>query len=291
MALENNAVVLLDKEPGVTSFSALSSFRTAAGRRCGHAGTLDKFASGLLIAFSGRYTRLNDVFMGLDKRYEATVEFGKETDSLDPEGLIVREAEVPSFDAIKNALHPFNGGYLQAPPAYSAVHIDGKRAYQRARNGEEVEIPKRQVIIHSLDIISWEPPFLKIEMKVSKGFYVRSFARDLANECSSAAYLCALRRTSIGPYCVSEAVSSGDLAGIVRKIAEFEPVPFLSRLDGVTRIDVDIQQAERLANGVIPDGLLGEAGENCSIVLFCNDGRLCSVTDRNGRFICQAGTR
>lgn len=286
----SSSVVLLDKKTGLTSFSSLGVLKRALGRKCGHAGTLDKFASGLLIAFSGRFTRLNDVFMGLGKVYDAVFEFGKETDTLDPEGEAILKAPLPSLEAIMKALNSFGKNYSQTPPAFSAVHVNGTRAYKLARSGNEVPIAAKEVRLESFEVKDWNPPFLSIKLEVSKGFYVRSFARDLAKRAGSCAYVSSLRRTQIGPYRVEDAVSCDDLEEIQRSSSVFDPIEFLSRLSGVQRIELTDKGKELISHGVIPSSSMEEVDDQSSLILFCHEGRLCSITDAKGRFICQAET-
>ncbi len=283
--MTRSAVVLLDKKSGVTSFSALSGLKAVAGRKAGHAGTLDKFASGLLIAFSGGFTRLNDLFMGLPKRYEATIRFGEETDTIDPEGTVIRRADIPAFDLIPPAVEGFRGLTMQSPPAYSAVHLDGRRAYQMVRSGERPEIPPREVQLHDYEILGWNGSELRISLLVSKGFYVRSFARDLAVGLGSAAYVRELRRTAIGPYSVDEASDCDDVLQIRRQADGFDSVAFLSRLDFVVRISVSESEARFLDDGVLPKGRLIEN----RLCMFTRGSELVSVISEGGRFIYQRG--
>ncbi|MEM9424447.1 MAG: tRNA pseudouridine(55) synthase TruB [Spirochaetota bacterium] len=207
-------VYLLHKIPGETSFQAIRKLQKACGlKKVGHCGTLDKFAEGLLIVLSDSATKLAGAITGLDKGYIAEIEFGHETDTLDPEGRLVREAAVPQegliYSTLENWLEEIQaqGGELwQQPPAFSALHSNGKRLYQRALSGEDLtDIPLRKVKLYSCKILDWQAPFLKVELYCSKGFYVRSFARDLALRCGSAGYLRSLTRTSVGCISLEEA--------------------------------------------------------------------------------------
>jgi tRNA pseudouridine55 synthase len=174
-------IVFLKKSSGMTSFFALGYLKRALHtKRIGHAGTLDRFAEGLMIAAYGPYTRLMPLFVGLDKRYRALFEFGKETSTLDPEGDVTAEAPLPSEEEIRARASGFTGSMRQRPPAFSAVHIDGKRAYSRALKGESFEVPERGITIYSFDILDWTPPYLDVDIRCSKGTYIRSLARDFA---------------------------------------------------------------------------------------------------------------
>jgi len=201
---------ILDKPEGLTSFKFLSSLGRAVGPsvRHGHAGTLDSFASGVLVCLFGRYTRLSDFFMGAGKGYEADVLFGEETDTLDPEGRIIGTGPIPSLSSLEAALPSFRGDISQAPPAYSAVHIDGERAYERALKGQDVRPKARPVTIESLSLLSYESGIARLSIRCSKGTYVRSLARDIALACGTRGRLSALRRTFSGPFTAEDAISA-----------------------------------------------------------------------------------
>ena len=187
------AIRLMDKEPGMTSFRSLSSVKKEnRGQKVGHAGTLDSFASGLMIVLIGGATKLTPIFSSFDKEYIAEITFGKETDTLDPEGTVIAEAPVPSREVLEAVIPSFMGKQKQIPPVYSAVHVDGKRAYREARSGKDIEMPEL------------------IRTSVSKGTYIRSLARDIAKRASSRGYLTALRRLRIGPWSLEDKEKSTD---------------------------------------------------------------------------------
>ncbi|MDR1419277.1 MAG: tRNA pseudouridine(55) synthase TruB [Treponema sp.] len=203
---ETSGLLLLDKKPGITSFAALNEVKRIPGTgKVGHTGTLDKFAGGLLPVLAGRAVKLAPWFSCLDKEYEGTVRFGVETDTLDPGGVPVHHAEIPSLDAVEKALPLFTGAILQAPPAYSAVHVGGKRASELARAGKAPEMKRRPVFIYSLELTSWEPPLAGIRLSCSSGTYVRSLARDLALAAGSRGHLAALTRTRVAGFHLSDA--------------------------------------------------------------------------------------
>lgn len=246
-----SSLLLLHKKPGSTSFASLYPIKHRLSKKVGHAGTLDKFAEGLLIVLTGSLTKLNPLFSNLDKRYYATIEFGIETDTLDPEGKIVKRTAVPSLATIETVLgNHFVGTILQAPPMYSAIHIDGVRSHRLARSGVEIEIPKRPVTIYSTRIIEWDSGRLALEVHCSKGTYIRSLARDLGALCGSSAYLSALTRTSIGPYALEEAVYA-DEVDEVDKVAD-KTLKNLLRLDNIAKIVVSDAAIDRLGNGRMP---------------------------------------
>jgi tRNA pseudouridine55 synthase len=197
----HDGLILLHKPPGLTSFDALRDVKRILGTgKVGHTGTLDKFAEGLLLALTGRALKLSPWFTHCDKQYEGTVCFGAETDTLDPEGAVVANAPLPSRENVEQAIPQFLGKIEQAPPVYSAIHIDGQRASALARRGEAPEMRKRPVTIYRLELLSWEPPYAKIFVHCSSGTYIRSLARDIALAAGSRAHLTALVRTQIGGF-------------------------------------------------------------------------------------------
>ncbi len=206
MNLEGFAVI--DKPTGLTSYSLLGKISRKLGPRvkAGHAGTLDSFASGVLVCLFGRYTRMSDFFMATTKSYEALMVFGSETATLDPEGHEIARAPVPTLYDLQSALPSFLGGIMQVPPVYSALHVGGERAYERVRKGQEVVLPPRSVTIHRLELKSFEDGKALVSVDCSKGTYIRSLARDIALECGSRGHLLALRRTASGPFHLAGAV-------------------------------------------------------------------------------------
>jgi tRNA pseudouridine55 synthase len=200
-------LLLLNKRPGETSFEALRAVKRSLGTsKVGHTGTLDKFAEGLLPVLVGRAVKLSAWFSHGDKEYTGRIRFGIETDTLDPEGQTVAEGDIPSRDAVEAVLPQFRGGILQAPPAYSAIHLGGKRASELARSGETPEMKKRPVNIYRLELTAWDPPFAEIAVHCSSGTYIRSLARDIALAAGSRACLASLIRTRFAGFDLSQAV-------------------------------------------------------------------------------------
>jgi tRNA pseudouridine55 synthase len=205
--------LLLDKQAGLTSFESLFPVKKAfaTGKVC-HTGTLDKFACGLLIVLVGRAVKLASWFSACGKRYTGRIKFGEETDTLDPEGTVIVRAEPCTREALETAVPAFTGDILQAPPLYSAVHIDGERAHKLARRGAAVEMKKRPVTIYSIVLAGWEPAdasrpvFADIEVHCSSGTYIRSLARDLALAAGTRARLETLTRTAVGGFSLTDAV-------------------------------------------------------------------------------------
>lgn len=209
-----DGIVLYAKQSGITSFSSLWAIKRALNTtKIGHTGTLDNFADGLLLVCAGRLTKLAGAITAFDKDYEAVVEFGQETDTLDPSGLVIKTASLPVISELEKSIEKFTGGIMQSPPAYSALHVNGRRASDLARAGKAVEIPERPVTVYKGELkdIVFEDEKLKtvkyahIGFSVSKGTYIRCLARDIAFDCGSAAHLIALRRTKVGEFSLCEA--------------------------------------------------------------------------------------
>ena len=231
-----SGLILLHKQPGITSFDALRDIKRMLGTgKVGHTGTLDKFAEGLLLALAGRALKLSRWFTHLDKQYEGVICFGAETDTLDPEGAVIAEAPLPSREAVEAALTRFCGAIEQAPPAYSAIHIDGKRASALARRGEIPQMQKRQVTIYRLELLSWQPPLAKIFVHCSSGTYIRSLARDIALAAGSRAHLVGLIRAKVGGFELEESVllGTGDQGSGVRVIGGKSPPSLQSAYGGL----------------------------------------------------------
>lgn len=207
-----SGILLLDKPTGVSSFAALYPVkRSFRGARVGHAGTLDPAASGLLVVGIGAGTRLLEFLEGMPKRYRFGLRLGATTDTCDAEGTILSRAPAETVAAVTRerleaALPEFRGDILQAPPAYSAIKVDGERAYARARAGEDVVLPPRPVRITRLEVVSFAPGHAELEVDCSKGTYVRSLARDLGERLGCGAHATDIRRTAIGPFRVEEAI-------------------------------------------------------------------------------------
>jgi tRNA pseudouridine55 synthase len=210
-AAEHSGLLLLKKNPGLTSFGSLQLVKKAlATGKVGHTGTLDKFACGLLLVLAGRALKLAQWFTGAPKEYEGTLRFGVETSTLDPEGETIAQGPVPSREEVERVLPLFRGDILQAPPLYSAVHINGERAHELARAGKTPEMKKRPVSVYALELLSWEPPFARIRVRCSAGTYIRSLARDIALAAGSRAHLTALTRAGIGKFRLEDAFDPGD---------------------------------------------------------------------------------
>lgn len=212
-----NAIILVDKPAGITSFGVVARLRRQLsqqlGRRAkvGHAGTLDPFATGLLIVLTGDKCRVAQDFLKLDKSYETTLVLGWTTPTLDPEGrLSLMSRTQPSQKQVMAVLQSFLGEIKQVPPNFSAIKIAGRRAYDLARQGRELELPARSITISQLDILGYNYPFLTLRVAVSSGTYIRSLARDIGEKLGTGAYCVSLRRTRIGKYQVKAASQLND---------------------------------------------------------------------------------
>jgi tRNA pseudouridine55 synthase len=203
-----DGLLLLDKPAGISSHDAVLAARRALGeKRIGHAGTLDPFATGLLVLLTGRATRLLPYIPGEPKVYDATIQFGSETDTEDPLGVVIREAPVPTEEAVRAALPALTGVIAQVPPAYSAKRVDGQRAYEAARAGVALDLKPVSITVHSWELLAWHGDACDVRIVCGGGTYVRSLARDLARSVQSAAHLRALRRVAAGAFDVAAAQS------------------------------------------------------------------------------------
>ena len=198
-ALQPSGIVLVDKPPGPSSFAVVRELRNRTGARTGHAGTLDPFASGLLLLLSGSATKLASCFVGLDKRYVTDVDLSERTSTGDPEGEVVERLEPPDADELRARLERLRGEVELPVPAASAVKIGGERAYKLARRGVAVEMPLRRSRVDALDVIAYSGDRVRLDLRVSSGTYVRAIADALGGHCAT------LRRTEIGPFRVEEA--------------------------------------------------------------------------------------
>lgn len=207
-----DGIILIDKPAEMTSFGVVARIRRvlsqAAGKKVkvGHTGTLDPFATGLMILVIGKECKKAGDYSKLDKVYEATFRLGQTSTTGDPEGELTDVSQTqPTREQIDVALTKFHGEIMQRPPIFSAIKIDGKRAYKLARDGQEVEIPKRSITIHSLELVDYAYPDVKVRTHVSSGTYIRSLCVDIGAELGIGAYCTQLRRTVINKWSVDDA--------------------------------------------------------------------------------------
>jgi tRNA pseudouridine55 synthase len=261
--------LILDKPRGLGSTNAV-----AAVKRClrtggygkvkvGHGGTLDPLAEGVLPIALGEATKLAGRMLDASKVYAFTVRFGEETDTLDAEGAVIERCDRrPSRREIEDVLPRFTGSIDQVPPAYSAIKVDGRRAYDRARAGEEVALETRAVTVFALDLIEFREGEATLCAHVSKGTYIRSLARDIARAAQSCGHVTYLRRTRAGPFLQRQAISL-DLLEEIGKGAALQDhlLPLQAGLDGIPALDLDrtsaqaARQGRVLSDQALPDGL------------------------------------
>ena len=208
-------VIFIDKPAGMTSFDVIKRLRIVTKiRKIGHAGTLDPFATGLLIiCISRQATKYIDEFTQLDKTYTAMLKLGEKTDTADIEGKKIEVKDVPDTveKNINDVFSSFLGEIDQVPPQFSAIKKSVVRLYKTARKGIKVEVEPRKVFIHKLSFLNYQKPYLKFSSTVSKGTYIRSLGEDIAAKLSTVGHLTELRRDAIGPFLVNDAISLDDM--------------------------------------------------------------------------------
>jgi tRNA pseudouridine55 synthase len=212
-----DGIILIDKPAGMTSFGVVARIRRVLSKqqgkkvKVGHTGTLDPFATGLMILVIGKECRNAGSYSKLDKVYEATIRLGQTSTTGDPEGEITNISDnVPTESQIKEVLKKFTGEIAQRPPMFSAIKINGQRAYKLARKGETVVMPERQITVYSLELISYNYPELRIKTHVSSGTYIRTLAEDIGTALGAGAYCTQLHRISISKWDITDAQKLAD---------------------------------------------------------------------------------
>ena len=235
------------KPPGPTSHDIVDLVRRRLrrGEKVGHAGTLDPFAEGVLVVCVGPATRLADYVQARPKRYLAQVTLGATSTTDDPTGVVTASppAVAPSEDDVREVLVRFIGQLQQTPPAHSAVHVAGRRAYELARAGEDFQLPARTVAVHGIELLSYEFPLLELEVVCGSGTYVRSIARDIGSALRCGGYCGRLTRTAVGPFTIDQAVET-DRLDPARDLLS----PLLA-VEHLPQVAVTAAVGERLANG------------------------------------------
>ncbi len=204
-----SGVLVVDKPVGMTSHDVVQAIRNGTGlRRAGHTGTLDPRASGVLVILVGPAVRLSEYVSASDKRYQAIIRLGAKTDTFDADGKFTQSNQPINIteQQFEEVLKTFIGEIEQTPPPYSAVKVQGRKAYEMARKGEEVELEPRKITVHHLEVLEWAPPEVVIDVHCSSGTYVRSLANDLGEKLGCGAYLVGLRRTKSGRFSLRDAV-------------------------------------------------------------------------------------
>jgi len=267
-ALMLHGWIILDKPVGLGSTQAVGAIKRLlreAGEpktKVGHGGTLDPLASGVLPIALGEATKLAGRMLDATKAYDFTVRFGEETDTLDMEGAIIATSDVlPSREEVEALLPQFKGPITQVPPAFSALKIDGKPAYERARAGETVEIKSREVTIHALDLTYFDGQSATFSALVSKGTYIRSLARDIALALNSCGHVTMLRRTKAGPFGL-ESAKTLDFLGDAAKARSLDGavMPLAAALDDIPALPVTPDQTRLLRHGQMLFGISASPG-------------------------------
>ncbi len=271
-----NGVVIVDKPAGITSHDVVSRLRRIyKTRRVGHTGTLDPMATGVLPVCIGSATKAADMLVSSIKRYSAELMLGKRTDTLDIEGTVIEECPVEvSAEDIRNAILSFVGEQEQLPPMYSAIKQNGKKLYELARMGVETERDKRRIIIHSIEIQSIDIPYVKIDVRCSKGTYIRSLCDDIGRKLGCGAVMTALRRTETAGFTAEEARAIDELEAMENAFDAVIPTDRL--FDKLPRIDLNEKQEKSIKNGVRMTWRTGKEGEVYR--LYGNDGSFLCVS-------------
>jgi tRNA pseudouridine55 synthase len=245
---------LVDKPEGWTSHDAVARLRSLLGvRRVGHAGTLDPFATGLLLVAEGRATSLLGPLSLLPKRYRARARLGVTTDTQDRTGAVLRtSASLPSREEVEALLPRFRGPQLQRPPIYSAVKVRGERLYRAARRGEEVDREPRPVHVYEAAVAAVLPPDVDLDLTVSRGTYVRTLAHDLGEALGCGAHLTSLRRVAIGPFSVEAALRPDSAAGRTADEFRARALPAARAVDFLPAVRLVPEEVARLKHGQAP---------------------------------------
>jgi len=271
-----SGILLVDKESGPSSFQVVERIKKLTGaRKAGHAGTLDPFATGLLVVLLNQGTKLSPFLMPQDKVYRTAVMLGIETDTDDTTGTILRRRDIGSLTerVIEDEIQSFVGTITQIPPRYSAVHHKGKRAYELAREGMEFVPRKKQVRISSITILSIDLPVVWMEVRCSSGTYIRSLASELGRRLGTGAHLASLRRMRSGIFHVGMSYSIENLTRhCASTTIEEVVIPLKDAVEGMREVEVPGTLVERIRNGYMPQrgeldsGPLSYPGNYCKAV-------------------------
>jgi tRNA pseudouridine55 synthase len=269
-------LLLVDKPAGLTSHDVVAIVRRATRtRRVGHTGTLDPFATGLLVVLIGRGTRLIPYVEGEPKVYEATIRFGAEMDTDDITGATVREAAVPADDAtIAEAIARLTGDIDQVPPAYSAKQVDGRRAYDAARKGAPLDLAPVRVTVHRWDLLEKSGNDYRVRITCGGGTYIRALARDLGRYTGSAAHLAELRRTGSGHFAIADAIPLDAIAD-----GDFELQPLRNAIPSMPSRVMATDELGRVLHGNAID-VVGETSEHTALLDARDD--LIAIAAREG---------
>lgn len=246
-----NGVLVVDKPKGITSFDVVREVRRAVGvKKVGHTGTLDPMATGVLPVCIGDATKIAQFITEATKAYDAVVKLGATTDTLDAEGKVLETRPVPPMTRalVEAALAPFRGTFAQVPPMYSAVKVGGKRLYELARAGEEIERAARQVTTYELTLRDFSADELQLSVTCSKGFFVRTLAAEVGEQLGCGAHLCGLRRTKSGPFTLGQAIPLAELVAMGKGV-EGRLVGLNDALADLPALQVNVAEAGRVKHG------------------------------------------
>lgn len=293
-----DGILVVAKPAGPTSHDIVALVRRLTGvRRVGHGGTLDPFAMGVLPVFIGRATRMVEYHLADEKAYRAAVVFGARSSTDDLDGAMTPvDGPTPTREVVEAALSGFRGEIEQIPPDHSAVHVDGKRAYEVARRGDKPELKPRRVTIHSLGLTGWDTadadrPMAELEVRCSAGTYVRSLARDLGDKLGSGAYLGSLTRIASGPFRIEDARGLDDVReALANGRAEELLLPPDSGLEGIPQVSLRTADREALARGQIIGLHESLAGPSEASTPGGRDP-LVRIVDEHGRLAAMAHVR
>jgi len=277
-----SGVLVVDKPVGMTSHEVVEAIRRGTKiRRTGHTGTLDPRASGVLVVLIGPAVRLSEYVSASDKRYQAIIRLGTRTDSYDSDGTITNTSPVSvTMEQFKEKLQNFIGEIEQTPPPYSAVKIQGRRAYEMAREGEEVEIKPRMIHVYSLDVLEWNIPEVTIDVYCSSGTYIRSLAYDLGEQLGCGAMLAGLRRTQSGRFTLRDATPLRKLVEAFDNGTWYKYViPAAESLSDWPSITLSNEQVEAIRHGHRISAGEGKSGE--MVRGITEQGELVALLDYN----------
>ncbi len=284
-----NGLLVVDKPEGPTSFDVIRVVRRALGiTRVGHTGTLDPMATGVLPICLGESTRIAQFLTEGDKTYEAVVRLGASTDTQDRTGTVLAEADPSSIgrEQLEAALDRFRGEIEQVPPMYSAVKVDGKRLYELARSGQEVERTARRVTIYEAKVLAFSPPEATLRVHCSKGTYLRTLAHDLGELLGCHAHLTALRRIQSGPFRIEQSLPLDELKKLPPDEIARRLVSPREALSALPELALDARAAKRLAHGQRPSlsevPLLDRMPDRRPLRVIDEQGRLIAVAERHG---------
>lgn len=278
-----SGVLVIDKPIGLTSHDVVQIVRRGTRiRRAGHTGTLDPRASGVLVVLVGPAVRLSEYVSASDKRYQAVVRLGTTTDTYDANGTVLKTSPVDiTEEFFEETLKEFEGEIEQVPPPYSAIKVKGKKAYEMARKGEDVELEPRKINVYSIELLEWAPPEAVIDVYCSSGTYVRSLAHELGEKLGCGAHLIGLRRTKSGRFTLRDAVHLNKLRQTFEDGSWYQYlIPAAEALSDWPALELELEQVENIRHGhripAEPDSpqqirAISEQGELVALLEFIED--------------------